>query len=65
MFSCGSGIFGGVAAPEPGAVGLVVFSKGEFGESYCGSCISDKKNKIECASGRFVIRLLTKTIHGA
>ena len=42
----GSGIFGGVTAPESGAVGLVVLSQREFGVSYCGGCIGvKKKNK--------------------
>ena len=46
----GSGIFGGVTAPELGAVGLVVLSRGEFGRSgfgvdYCGGCIGGKKRK--------------------
>ena len=39
----GSGIFGGVTAPESGAVGLVVLSQREFGVSNCGGCIGDKK----------------------
>ena len=41
----GSGIFGGVTAPELGAVGLAVLSQGEFGVSDCGGCIGDKKKQ--------------------
>ena len=39
-----SGIFGAAAAPEPGAVALIMLRKGEFGTSYCGGCIGDKKD---------------------
>ena len=39
----GSGIFGGVAATEPGAVALVMLRKGEFEASCCGGHFGDKK----------------------